>query len=254
MSVFDIKGRNSIFETDVLGSMLPLVCVKNFSLNVVTDLKEITTDGSGLWKDFDYDRLGYTINLNGLTQIFGDDGNPTFYDMYDAMVNFLEVGFRIQFVDNSNNPAIITGQVIVSNKLFDANPVKLLNSSITLVGKGEPVTVKASETNTITFMIEGVVFTADNELTAVDNSYKINDSVIMSTTNAPNQQDLSITFRLIKRGSGSFGGDYTGPVQVGILNLSGSFSDGGTHWEVSYDFDYVPATLNKSFNILLVEI
>jgi hypothetical protein len=250
MSQFDIQGRNALFQTDVLGDMLDLVCVKSFSINVGVDPKEITTDGNGLWKDYDYDRLGFTITLTGLVQIFGESDKPTFYDLYDAMVNFLEVGFRILFVDDSDNPAIITGQCIVNNKLFDASPGKLLNGSVTLLGKGELLTFKPSETNTFTFMVNNVDFTADNQLTATQNDYKINDFTIMSTSSATSQQNLRITYRLPKLGGTVFGDDYLGPTTTGILNLGvvAPPLDTGTHWLVSYEFDYVAATANKSFN------
>jgi hypothetical protein len=250
MSQFDIKGRNAVLETDVIGDMLPLVCVKNFSLNPVADIKETTTAGNGIWKDFDYDRLSYVLNITGLTQIFGDDDKPTFYDLYDAMVGFLEVGFRILFIDDSGNPAIITGQVIVSNKLFDANPVKLLNSSVTLIGKGELVTHKPGETNTILFQLNEEDYAADQQLTAVDNSYKINDAVVMSTSNATSQQDLVVTFRLPKLGGEAFAADYNSPTTNGLLNGNMSpITDTGTHWAITYSFDYVAATTNKSFSI-----
>lgn len=250
MSQFDIKGRNAIFETDVLGDMLPLVCVKNFSINVVADTKEITTDGSGLWKDFDYDRLSYTISISGLTQIFGDDGRPTFYDMYDAMVNFSEVNYRVIYIDNAGNPAIKVGQCIISNKLFDANPIKLLNSSVILLGKGELVTHKPSDTNNVIFSVGGVEFTADNQLTVVDNMYKIDDATVMSTSNASSQQDFVVTFRVIKTGA-VFADDYIGASVNGLLNGSMSpITDEGTHWKITYSFDYVPATANKTFNLL----
>lgn len=250
MSQFDIKGRNAIFETDVLGDMLPLVCVKNFSINVVADTKEITTDGSGLWKDFDYDRLSYVLSISGLTQIFGDGNKPTFYDLYDAMVSFSEVNFRILFLDNSGNPAIITGQIIISNKLFDSNPIKLLNSSVTMLGKGELVTHKPSDTNNVVFSVGGVQFTADNQLTVVDNMYKIDDATVMSTSNETSQQDFVVTFRVVKTGA-VFADDYIGTSVNGLLN--GSFdsvvAEGG-YWRVTYSFDFVPATVNKSFNLL----
>lgn len=250
MSQYDIKGRNAIFETDVLGDMLPLVCVKSWSLNVIADMKEITTDGSGLWKDFDYDRLSYSLTIVGLTQIFGDDGQPTFYDLYDAMVNFLEVGFRILCLDNAGNPSIITGQCIISNKLFDATPVKLLNSSVTMPGKGDLITHKPGETNIVTFRLNGVDFVADQQLTAVDNMYKISYAVVMSTSNESTQQDFVVTFRLPKLGGASFGEDYSSPVTVGLLNgIMSPITDTGTHWAVTYSFDYVAATSNKSFSI-----
>lgn len=250
MSQFDIQGRNSIFQTDILGDMLDLVCVKSFSINKVADTKEITTDGNGLWKKFDYDRISYTITITGLVQIFGDDDKPTLLDLDFALDNFLEVGFRILFIDDSDNPAIITGQCIITNSLFDASPAKLLNGSVTLLGSGELVTHKPGETNTITFNLNGVGFTADNQLTAVDNSYKINDLVIMSTSTLTSQQDLVVTFRLLKLGGASFGEDYAAPITNGLLNgIMTPITDTGTHWAVTYSFDYVVATSNKSFSI-----
>lgn len=249
MSQYDIKGGNAIIETDVLGDMLPLVCVKSFSVNVVAKLKETTTEGNGLWEDWDYDRMGFTITINGLVQIFGEDGQPTFYDLYDRMLQFLEIGIRLLYLDNSGNPAITTCTVIMENKVFDANPIKLLNSSVVLRGKGELVTHKPDEVNTITFNLNGSVFVADQQLAAVDNCYRVSNSLIMSTSNESSQQDLEVTFRLPKINP-DFASDYNSPVTVGLLNGNMSpVTAVGSYWEITYTFDYVPATLNKSFSI-----
>lgn len=253
MSEFDIQGGSAIFETDVLGDMLPLVCVKSWSLNTITDSKEITTDGSGLWKDFDYDRLSYQLNLTGLAQIFGDDGSPTFLDLEDAQVQFLEVGFRLLYIDDAGNPSIKTGTVIIGSSLFDATPAKLLNSSITLIGKGQLSTHRPNETNSFTFRRAGVSFTSANNLTAITNTYKISDAVVMSTSAADEEQGLSVRFLLPKGSGPNYADDYSGVNTVGIENLTlvGSIIDTGTHWQLTYTFDYVPATANKSFNFLL---
>lgn len=250
MSQFDIQGGRAIFQTDILGDMKDLVCIKSFSVNKVADTKEITTDGSGIWKDYDYDRAGYTVTINGLVQIFGDDDKPTMLDLDYALDNFLEVGFRILFIDDSDNPAILSGQCIVPNTVFDASPQKLLNGSVTLLGKGELVTHKPTETNTITFSLNGVAYVSDQQLTAVDNCYKISDSVVMSTSNETSIQQLVVTFRLPKGVGGSFGADYNSPVTVGLLNVVMSpITDTGTHWAITLSFDYAVATLNKSFSI-----
>lgn len=249
MSQFDIQGGRAIFEVDVLGDMLPLVCVKSWSLNAVADTKETTTDGSGLWKHFDYDRLSYSLSLTGLTQILGEDGKPTFYDLYEAMLSFLEIGFRLLYIDDAGNFAITSGQLIITNKLFDATPTKLLNSSVTLIGNGELVTVKPNETNTFTFKKNGVDFTSDNELTAVTRTYKISSASVISTTNAASEQQVSVSFRLSKSSS-TFEEDYASILTTGVINTDFTATAEGSYWRLAFIFDYVPATVNKAINFL----
>lgn len=251
MAGYDIKGRNAILQTNYFGTFQDLVCVKSWSINVSADLKEITTDGSGLAKDFDYDRYGYTLTASGLVQILDGDGLPTFIDMLEVLIGFLELGFRLVFVDDNANSCVIKGILIINNQSLDSTPVRLLNSTLSATGKGDLGIFKPDETTVISFEINGVDFDATNNLAEVTDVYKINDYSVLSLTTATSEQQISVSFTVPKVSQPSFVGDYTSFPSVGLLNITyPTITDTGTHWNVTMIFDYAPSTLNKKYSLI----
>ena len=248
----DIQGYNCIFQTNIFGVYQDLVCIKSFSLNYTADTVETLSVGDGIHKNPDYDRLGYTLNISGLTQILDDDGKPTFLDLLKQMLGFLNIAYRILFIDNAGTPAILVGTLINTSQSLDKAPNSLLDSTVQLLGKGAAEIITVTETSTISFQVNGADFKTTNVLTDVAKCYKLNDKTVVSLTNETSDQQLSVTFKVPKLGGPAFGNDYSPGIHVGVTNVTFPGADAdGSNWLVTALFDYVPATSNKILKLLI---
>jgi hypothetical protein len=135
-SAYDIQGRNCLFQMLIGDTYTDVVCAKTFSLNRAYELKETTTVGSGYDKEFRPRKKSYTITFNGVVQVASVGDKPTIKTMFDSAEGFLPIGYRLLYYDNSNNVMVIKGTVYVSNAVFDANPINLLNGTTELQGTG----------------------------------------------------------------------------------------------------------------------
>lgn len=136
MGVYDIQGKNCIFQLKIGDEYLPVVCAKSFTFNPVTDMKETTTVGSGFWKEFRPRKLSYTISFSGLLQIESLITQEKVKTLFDYQVQFLPFVYRLLYYDNSNNVMNINGTVYVSSNLFDVSAVNLVNTTTELQGTG----------------------------------------------------------------------------------------------------------------------
>jgi hypothetical protein len=135
MSDIVIQANDCIFAIDLGAGYVPVLCAKSFTVNVVTDEKEITTVGDGLYKDFDYKILSYTLNINGALKI--QDGiNPAVFDFLDFQKNFIEVPFRILFELGAQLKRF-EGRAIVKTTNLLANSGQIAEGTVDLIGKGE---------------------------------------------------------------------------------------------------------------------
>lgn len=116
-----VQGRNCLFKVNVLGSYLPLICAKSFSVNIESDFVETTTQGTGQFKAFDYDSLTAALSFEGVQKIVDAATNPTFYDMLAAQMSFLEVGFKMLFIDPDGITKELTGQVLIKSTNLSAS-------------------------------------------------------------------------------------------------------------------------------------
>lgn len=135
-SIYDIQGRNCIFQMKIGDDYLDVVCAKTFSLNRVYELKETTTVASGFDKEFRPRKKSYTISFNGVVQIVAEADKPTIKTMFDYAESFLPVSYRIIYEDNSSNVMVIQGSTYVNSAIFNANPINLLDGTIEMTGDG----------------------------------------------------------------------------------------------------------------------
>lgn len=136
MGVYDIQGKNCMFQLKIGDEYLTVVCAKSFTFNPVTDMKETTTVGSGFWKEFRPRKLSYTITFNGLLQVESLVTQEKIKTFYDYQVQFLPLPYRILYFDNSDNVMNVNGTVYVTSNLFDTSPANLVNGTTELQGTG----------------------------------------------------------------------------------------------------------------------
>lgn len=135
-SVYDIQGRNCLFQLLIGDDYMDVVCAKTFSINVTTEMKETTASQSGFWTEKRPRKLSYVINFNGAVQVIAESDKPTVKSMLINQIQFLPFNYRLLYYDNSDNLMGITGQVYVGNTVIDANPINLLNGTTELQGNG----------------------------------------------------------------------------------------------------------------------
>ncbi len=136
MGVFDIQGKNCLFQLKIGDDYLTVVCAKSFTFNPVTDMKETTTVGSGFWKEFRPRKLSYTITFNGMLQVQSLVTQEKIKTFFDYQVQFLPLPYRMIYTDNSGNVMNVNGTVYVTSNLFDASPANLVNGTVEMQGNG----------------------------------------------------------------------------------------------------------------------
>lgn len=134
-----VQGRNCLFKVNLTGSYLPLICAKSFSLNVVTDTVETSTQGTGLFKAFDYDSLGYTVNFDGVQKIIDTAIDPTIFDMLESQLNFIQVPFKALYIDPDGLVKQAAGTLLVTNTNLTAAISEPAGGSIEFQGTGDLV-------------------------------------------------------------------------------------------------------------------
>lgn len=136
MGVYDIQGKNCVFQIKIGDDYLTVVCAKSFTFNPVTDMKETTTVGSGFWKEYRPRKLSYTITFNGMLQVASLTTQEVAKTLFTYQVQFLPLEYQIIYEDNSANILVVRGTAYVSSSLFDASPVNLVNATQELQGSG----------------------------------------------------------------------------------------------------------------------
>ena len=232
-SIYDIQGRNCIFQMKIGNDYLDVLCAKTFSFNRVYELKETTTVGSGFDKEFRPRKKTYTISYNGVVQVLADANKPTIKTLFDYGEGFLPVDYRIIYEDNSGNVMVIIGSVYLSSAIINANPINLLDGTVEMTGNGgiqvldelpQPVNIN-------------ITSTGDPAIAALIQFKLMNDNgdIIFDSGMLP----------------GASGGDFTHPVNVTGQVQSGSYY---FFWQVTTDgignqFDLdAPPTKSTNFN------
>jgi hypothetical protein len=137
-----VRGNDCLFKVNLTGGLKQILCSKSFSINTTAEFVETTTitDGTdaseGIWKDFSYDSLSYTITLEGVMKIT-DNTDDTGWTLTDAMTSFLEVPYTIIYKDPENNTKTITGNCLIRSINFSATPNALVQQNFEFIGKGK---------------------------------------------------------------------------------------------------------------------
>lgn len=135
------QGKDVVFQVMLTGSYKTVVVSKSLSLNTTTEVVEVTTitDGidptEGIWKDFDYDNLSYTISLEGILAMTSTD--ETVWTLVSAQTGFYDVPFKIIYKDPANNTKTITGTCLIKSIGLSATPNAYVQQNIEFQGKGK---------------------------------------------------------------------------------------------------------------------
>lgn len=201
-STYDIQGRNCLFQIKIDDVYLDVLCAKTFSFNRTYELKETTTVQSGFDKEYRPRKKSYTISFNGVVQAEADAGKPTIKTLFDHGESFLPVFYRIIYEDNSSNVLVIQGQVYISNAIFNANPINLLDGTTEMTGNGpietfdvipDLIVMSVSVTGQASAKIRFILFRSDGSI-----AY---DTAVLPDTQANSGwliQGDSITFNVQK--------------------------------------------------------
>lgn len=136
MGVYDIQGKNCVFQVKIGDDYKTVVCAKSFTFNPIADMKETTTVGSGFWKEFRPRKLSYTISFNGMLQVASLITQEVVKTLFTYQITFLPLPFQILYTDTSGNKMVVRGIVYVTSSLFDASPANLVNATQELQGTG----------------------------------------------------------------------------------------------------------------------
>lgn len=135
------QGKDVVFQVFLTGSYKLVVVSKSISINTTTEIVEITTvtDGSdpteGVWKDYDYDSLSYSISLEGVMAMTASD--ETVWTLIAAQTGFYDIPYKLIYKDPANNTKTIQGVCLVKNIGLSATPSALVQQNIEFQGKGK---------------------------------------------------------------------------------------------------------------------
>jgi hypothetical protein len=132
-----VQGKNCLFQVNFGDGYQSVVCAKGFTVTFDTELKETTSRGSGVHKEYDYKSLSGSINLTGLIKVADNDGNAIFFDLAFYQKNFIEVPFKALFEDNFGVIKSIRGLGIIRSSAFTASAAQLADSSVDIQISGE---------------------------------------------------------------------------------------------------------------------
>lgn len=132
-----IQGKDCIFQVDLGAGYVTVACIKNFTVDLTVETKEITSEEDGEYKDFDYKSKTASVNGEGVLRL--QDGiTPNVFDFADYQDNFLEMRFRAVFYDPDGLVnKVFRGEAIVESCNLNANPSQLADGSFKLLVKGK---------------------------------------------------------------------------------------------------------------------
>lgn len=130
-----IQSNDCLFQVNIDGDYVDMLCFKSFTVNITTDEKEITTVRDGQYKSFDYKILSYTVSLNGGMKI-PDAVNPTLFDLMVHQQNFIEVPFRAIYKDSANALRYFSGVGIIKTTNIVTNASQIADGTIDMLGTG----------------------------------------------------------------------------------------------------------------------
>jgi hypothetical protein len=131
-----IQGSKVVFQVLIGDDYKTVVCAKSINLRTQADTKETTTKGDGRFKDFDYDQLTASITLDTILKM-QNVANPVHFDFWDYQYQFLEVNFRIIYVDaeDPTKVKVFRGQGIVTDTATNASAAQVVDGTVTILVK-----------------------------------------------------------------------------------------------------------------------
>lgn len=132
-----VQGKNCVFQVNFGDGYKPVVCAKGFTVSIDTELKETTSRGSGVHKEYDYKSLSYSVNLTGLVKVIDLDGDVIFFDLAFYQKNFLELPWKALFTDPNGTIKSMRGLGIVRSSVFTASAAQLADTTVDIQGTGE---------------------------------------------------------------------------------------------------------------------
>ena len=130
-----ISGQDVIIDIYKVDGYYPFVCAEDVSIEIDMDIKSVKTIGSGKWREYRGQTLGWTITSKGLLP-YDDDVNVTIFDMVDRQLNMLHVPVRIVFRDNESNVVkAVYGEGLVKTTSLNG-PNDFAGGTFTMLGSG----------------------------------------------------------------------------------------------------------------------
>lgn len=154
-----VQGKNCIFKCNIGNGHAIVVCAKSFTISIDTEIKETTSRGSGIYREFDYKSLAWKISLGTILKVVDEDGDPTAFDLAYIQQNFIELPVQAIFQDNNSQVKQFSGMCIVAGTTLGAQAGQLGDGSFELQGSGEytiaGVSGNACENSILTATLNG---------------------------------------------------------------------------------------------------
>lgn len=131
-----IQANDCLLQIKIGDTYKDFLCGKSFTVTINTDEKEITTDGDGVYKSYDYKALSYTVNINGGMRI-PDNINPTNFDFIDYQKSFEKPLFRIAWVDPNGAVRTFSGSGVIKTNNLVTSASQIGDATIDILGDGE---------------------------------------------------------------------------------------------------------------------
>lgn len=131
-----LQGNNCIFKVFLSGDYFPLICAKSFTLTTTTDVIETTTKTTGQFKSYDYNALSYTISFDGILKFANPLSENGIFDILNAQINFIELGYKLFYTNPEGTVKIITGSFIITQTAIVAAASQNVAGTISFQGNG----------------------------------------------------------------------------------------------------------------------
>lgn len=131
-----IKGNDIIVEIQVDGTYLPVFCGIDCTFNHTTEMIEVSTVTSGVWKEFRPRSMQWSMDCAGLSKIDNTDGQIAYAYLIDPSVMMTALNVRMTFTDFDGNIFQITGQAYIPNSSISGPVDRFNQSAVTFQGTG----------------------------------------------------------------------------------------------------------------------
>ncbi len=130
-----IQGKDAVIYFLVDDVFKLYGCASDITVQVTSGKKSIKTITSGVWDDFTYDTLGYSVTLNGILTY--NAAKQTGWDLLQNQINFLKLQYKMVFTDqNSGTVRGIAGTIMIESSQLNVSASDLVKDSYTMPGCG----------------------------------------------------------------------------------------------------------------------
>lgn len=91
-----IHGKDVVIDVYKIGEYLPFICAEDVSIELNTDLVSVKTRGSGKWREWRGQSLGWTARATGLIT-YDNPTDVTIWDIIERQINMVLVPIRMVF-------------------------------------------------------------------------------------------------------------------------------------------------------------